>query len=73
MFLTEVNPPEASRSYSSIKDFADGYSAAGHHDSCLDSSTGWTAAKRELNGEPWVQMDAGSSVVVGGVSASYGC
>ena len=58
----ELNPAEAARSYSSVKDFRDSFSAAGHHDSTLDSKTGWTPARSELGGEPWVQIDAGGSV-----------
>ena len=60
--MRELNPPEAARSYSSVKDFRDSFSAAGHHDSTLDSKTGWTPARSELGGEPWVQIDAGESV-----------
>ena len=71
--LTETNPPEASRTYSSVKDFSDQYSAAGHHASCLDSSTGWTAARWELEGQPWVQMDAGRVVMLGGVVVQSWC
>ena len=65
--LVEVNPPQSARKYSSVKDFDDGYSKKGMVDSCLDSATGWTAARSELTGEPWVQMDAGATVQLGGV------
>ena len=65
--IRELNPPESARSYSSIKDFRDHYSAAGHHDSRLGSRTGWTPARHELHGEPWVQIDAGEVVSLHGV------
>lgn len=64
--LWELNPPEAMRSYSSIKDFSDNYSPAGHHDSALDSRTGWTPARSDHK-RPWVQMDAGQDLILGGV------